>query len=44
MKNELTEAEELEYQEIMRERRLEKERQEREDALDFCPDESDDDA
>ena len=44
MKNELTEAEELEYQEIMRERRLERERQEREDALDLCPDESDDDA
>ena len=44
MKNELTEAEELEYQEIMRERRLERERQEREDALDLCPGESDDDA
>ena len=44
MKNELTEAEELEYQEIMRERRLERERQEREDALDLCPDESNDDA
>ena len=44
MKNQFTEREEYEYQQEMRERRLEKERQEREDALDFCPDESDDDA
>jgi hypothetical protein len=43
MKNRFTEAEELEYCEIMRERRLEREHQEREDALDLIDEGGDDD-
>ena len=35
MNNPFTQAEEHEYQQEMRERRLEREQQEREDALDF---------
>ena len=35
MNNPFTQAEEYKYQQEMRERRLERERQEREDALDF---------
>lgn len=41
MNNPFTEAEAYEYQQEMRERRLERERQEREDALDIV--ENDDD-
>lgn len=40
MRNEYTQAEEEQYYEVMRERRLEKERQMREDAMD-CFDEGD---
>jgi hypothetical protein len=41
MKNRFTEAEEFEYHEIMRERRLEREHQEREDAEDCMEGEND---